>query len=121
MKSGIKKFNKFHNLGYKGLYNGEIANDIAKRMKLRYREDILDNMGSTELVANLFRLTQTEDKLKKDKIQGESEANKTHYEVGKKIRKIIKELGGTIPEYLLTPNKNLKELEKESFIYQILK
>lgn len=112
--AGVKNFDKFHNSGYKGLYNGETANDIAKRKKLRYREDILDNMGSTELAANLFRITQTEDKLINDKIQGESEANKTHYEVGKKIRKTIEELGGTMPEDLPTPEKSLKELEKEN-------
>ena len=111
--AGVKNFDKFHNSGYKGLYNGETANDIAKRKKLRYREDILDNMGSTELAANLFRITQTEDKLINDKIQGESVANKTHYEVGKKIRKTIEELGGTMPEDLPTPEKSLKELEKE--------
>ena len=64
-KAGVKNFDKFHNAGYKGLYNGETANDIAKRKKLRYREDILDNMGSEELAANLFRITQTEAKLKK--------------------------------------------------------
>lgn len=68
---GVKNFDKFHNAGYKGLYNGETANDIAKRKGLRYREDILDNMGSEELAANLFRITQTESKLKKDNINGE--------------------------------------------------
>ena len=67
-KGGVKNFDKFHNAGYKGLYNGETANDIAKRKGLRYREDILDNMGSEELAANLFRITQTESKLKKDNI-----------------------------------------------------
>lgn len=69
-------------------------------------------MGSTELAANLFRITQTEDKLINDKVQGESDANKTHYEVGKKIRKTIEELGETMPENLPTPEKSLKELEK---------
>lgn len=69
--SGVKNFDKFHNSGYKGLYNGETANDIAKRKKLRYREDILDNMGSTELAANLFRITQTEDKIINERIIGE--------------------------------------------------
>ena len=93
-KSGVKNFDKFHNAGYKGLYNGETADDIAKRKGLRYREDILDNMGSDELIANLFRISQTEQKLKKDNIQTEKEANNTHYEVGSKIRKTIKELGG---------------------------
>ena len=80
--AGVKNFDKFHNSGYKGLYNGENANDIAKRKKLRYREDILDNMGSDELIANLFRISQTEQKLKNENIKLEKEANKTHYEVG---------------------------------------
>ena len=112
-KAGVKNFDKFHNAGYKGLYNGETADDIAKRKGLRYREDILDNMGSEELAANLFRITQTESKLKKDNIQTEKDANKTHYNVGEKVRKTIKELGGTMPEDLPTPKKSLKELEKE--------
>ncbi len=112
-KSGVKNFDKFHNYGYKGLYNGETADDIAKRKKLRYREDILDNMGSDELIANLFRISQTEQKLKKDNIKTEDDANKTHYEVGSKIRETIKELGGTMPEDLPTLEKSLKELEKE--------
>ncbi len=89
--AGVKNFDKFHNYGYKGLYNGETADDIAKRKGLRYREDILDNMGSDELIANLFRISQTEQKLKKDNIQSEKEANKAHYEVGAKIRNTIKE------------------------------
>ena len=110
---GVKNFDKFHNSGYKGLYNGETANDIARRKKLRYREDILDNMGSEELAANLFRITQTESKIKREDIKGEKKANKTHYEVGRKIRKTIEELGGTMPENLPTPEKSLKELEKE--------
>ena len=112
--AGVKNFDKFHNARYKGLYNGETADDIAKRKKLRYREDILDNMGSEELIANLFRISQTEQKLKRENINSESEANKTHYEVGSKIRNTIKELGGTMPEDLPTPDKSLKELEKEN-------
>ena len=111
--AGVKNFDKFHNTGYKGLYNGETADDIAKRKGLRYREDILDNMGSEELAANLFRITQTESRLKRDNISTESAANKTHYEVGSKIRNTIKELGGTMPEDLPTPEKSLKQLEKE--------
>ena len=111
--AGVKNFDKFHNSGYKGLYNGETANDIAKRKKLRYREDILDNMGSDELIANLFRISQTEQKLKNENINLEGKANETHYEVGKEIRNTIKRLGGTMPEDLPTPNKSLKELEKE--------
>jgi len=104
-KSGVKNFDKFHNYGYKGLYNGETANDIAKRKGLRYREDILDNMGSDELIINLFRISQTEQKLRKDNIQGEKNANVIHYEVGTKIRNTIKELNGIMPEDLPTPKK----------------
>ena len=111
--AGVKNFDKFHNYGYKGLYNGETADDIAKRKGLRYREEILDNMGSDELIANLFRISQTEQKLRNDNVIGEIKANNVHYKVGKKIRKTIKELGGTMPEDLPTPNKSLKELEKE--------
>ncbi|HJJ19875.1 MAG TPA: DNA damage-inducible protein D [Bacilli bacterium] len=111
-KAGVKNFDKFHNAGYKGLYNGETANDIAKRKGLRYREDILDNMGSEELAANLFRITQTESKLKKENISSENEANNTHYNIGKNIREVIAKNGGTMPEELPTPNKSLKELEK---------
>ena len=112
--AGVKNFDKFHNYGYKGLYNGETANDIAKRKGLRYREDILDNMGSDELIANLFRISQTDQKLKNDKVIGETIANNIHYEVGVKIRNTIKELGGTMPEELPTPGKSLKELGKQS-------
>ena len=111
---GVRNFDKFHNAGYKGLYGGETANDIAKRKKLRYREDILDNMNEDELVANLFRINQTKQKLLKDKVQGESNANDIHYEVGKEIRYTIKKLGGTMPEDMPTPKKSLKELEKEN-------
>ena len=112
--AGVKNFDKFHNSGYKGLYNCETAADIAKRKGLRYREDILDNMGSEELAANLFRITQTESKLKNDNIQGENKAKVTHYEVGQEVRNTIKRLGGTMPEDLPTPSRSLKELEKEN-------
>ena len=111
-KSGVKNFDKFHNYGYKGLYNGETADDIAKRKGLRYREDILDNMGSDELIANLFRISQTEQKLKNDNVQCEKNANNTHYKMGKDIRKFIEKQGGTMPENLPTPDKSLRELEK---------
>ena len=113
-KAGVKNFDKFHNAGYKGLYNGETANDIAKRKGLRYREDILDNMGTDELIANLFRISQTEQKLRKDNIQGEKEANDTHYNIGKNIREVIEKNGGTMTEELLTPEKSLKQLEKDN-------
>ena len=111
-KAGVKNFDKFHNAGYKGLYNGETANDIAKRKGLCYREDILDNMGSDELIANLFRISQTNQRLNKDNIQGEKAACLTHNKIGKIVRKAIKEAGGTMPEDLPTPDKSLKELEK---------
>ena len=91
--AGVKNFDRFHNSGYKGLYNGETADDIAKRKGLRYREDILDNMGSDELIANLFRISQTEQRLKKDNIQTEKEACNTHNKIGKIVRKAIKEAG----------------------------
>lgn len=107
---GVKNFDKFHNEGY----NGETANDIAQRKGLRYREDILDNMGSAELAANLFRITQTEEKIVNDNIQGEKEAFKIHNKVGKAVRNTIRKLGGTMPEELSTPKKSLKQLEKES-------
>ena len=112
--AGVKNFDKFHNSGYKGLYNGETANDIAKRKKLRYREDILDNMGSDELIANLFRISQTEQKLKRDNISSEKDACNAHNIVGKIVRNAIKEAGGIMPEDLPTPTKSLKQLEKES-------
>ncbi len=114
VKSGVKDLARFHNAGYKGLYNGESADDIFKRKKLRYREDILDNMGSEELADNIFRIAQTSAKLKRDNVDNEYTANSVHYEVGKEIRNSIKRLGGTMPEDLPTPNKSLKELEKET-------
>ena len=112
-EAGVKNFAKFHNAGYKGLYNGETAADIAKRKGLRYREDILDNMGSVELAANLFRITQTEQKIRNENIKGEDNANDTHYNMGRDIRNFIKSHGGTMPEDLPTPEKSLKELKKE--------
>ena len=112
INSGVKNLAEFHNAGYRGLYNGESADDIAKRKGLRYREDILDNMGSLELGANLFRITQTEDKLKRKKVDNEYTANSVHHEIGKKVRNAIKDMGGTMPEELPTPEKSLKELKK---------
>ena len=113
--AGVKNFDRFHNSGYKGLYNGETANDIAKRKGLRYREDILDNMGSDELIANLFRISQTEQKLKKDNVSLEKTANETHFNIGKNIREVIIKNGGTLPEELPTPDKSLKEIERDNF------
>ncbi len=111
--AGVKNMAEFHNAGYKGLYNGETADDIFKRKKLRYREDILDNMNEDELVANLFRINQTKQKLLKDNVQGEKEAKDVHYEVGKKVRRAIADIGGMMPEEMPTPKKSLKELERE--------
>ena len=112
VSSGVKDLARFHNAGYKGLYNGETADDIFKRKKLRYREDILDNMGSEELADNIFRIAQTNAKLKRDNVDNEYTANSVHYEVGREVRNSIKRLGGTMPEDLPTPKKSLKELEK---------
>ena len=119
--SGVKNFDKFHNAGYKGLYGGETADDIAKRKGLRYREDILDNMGSTELAANLFRITQTDDKLKRDKICTEKASCDTHFEVGKEVRNSIKRMGGVMPENLPNPNISLKEIDKINNIDNVIK
>ena len=111
--AGVKNMAEFHNAGYKGLYNGETADDIFKRKQLRYREDILDNMNEDELVANLFRINQTKQRLIRDNVKGENNAMSVHYEVGKKVRKAIKDIGGIMPEEMPTPKKSLKELEKE--------
>ena len=113
VNSGVKDLARFHNAGYKGLYNGETADDIFKRKKLRYREDILDNMGSEELADNIFRIAQTDAKLKRDNVDNEYTANSVHYEIGKIVRKAIKEVGGTMPEDLPTPKTSLKELEND--------
>ena len=111
-ESGVENFGKFNNCGYKGLYNGETAKQIAKRKNIKEDEDILDYMGSEELGANLFRITQTEAKLKKDNIGNEDDACLTHYNVGKTVRRAIEELGGNMPETLPTPEKSIKVLEK---------
>ena len=112
-RCGVRNFDKFHNAGYKGLYNGETADDIFKRKKLRYREDILDNMNEDELIANLFRINQTKQKLLRDNISLEKYANETHYNIGRNIREVIAKNGGTMPEDQNTPEKSLKELEKD--------
>lgn len=103
----------FQNYGYMGLYGGLKANDIKQRKGLKKNQEILDYMGSTELAANLFRATQTEEKLRREHIQGKKAANQTHFEVGKKVRQTISELGGTMPENLPTPEKSVKQIEKE--------
>ncbi len=101
----------FQNHGYMGLYGGLGAKQIHAVKGLKKSQQILDHMGSTELAANLFRATQTEEKLKKDKIKGKVKANKTHFEIGKKVRKTIEEIGGTMPEDLPTAD-SIKKLEK---------
>lgn len=110
---GVKNMAEFHNAGYRGLYNGETADDIFRRKKLRYREDILDNMNEDELVANLFRINQTKQRLVKDNVQGEKNAKDVHYEVGRKVRRAIADIGGMMPEEMPTPEKSLKEIKKE--------
>ena len=103
----------FQDHGYKGLYGGKGAKDIQKHKGLKKSQKILDHMGSTELAANLFRATQTEEKLKREQIRGKQAANRTHFEVGSKVRQTIEELGGTMPENLPTPEKSIKQLERE--------
>lgn len=103
----------FQDHGYKGLYGGLGAKDIHARKGLKKSQKILDNMGSTELAANLFRATQTEEKLRRDDVKGKFKANKIHYEVGKKVRETIEELGSTMPEDLPTPDKSIQEIERE--------
>lgn len=103
----------FQNYGYMGLYNGMKVKDIKAHKGLKENENILDHMGYEELAANLFRATQTEAKLKRDNIQGKENANQTHYNVGKEVRDTISRLGGTMPEELPTPEKSIKQIEKE--------
>lgn len=102
----------FQNHGYMGLYGGLGAKEIHQKKGLKKSQQILDHMGSTELAANLFRATQTEDKLRKENIRGKQKANETHYEVGKKVRQTIKEIGGTMPEELPVAD-SIKELESK--------
>lgn len=103
----------FQNYGYMGLYGGLRAADIKARKGLKKSQNILDHMGSTELAANLFRATQTDEKLRRDNVQGKAAANQVHYQVGAKVRQTIKDLGGTMPEDLPTPEKSIKQLERE--------
>lgn len=113
-KSGVINYGKFNDYGYKGLYNGEGAKQIAYRKGIDpEKEDILDYMGSTELAANLFRITQTDEVLKNKQIDNEDDACITHHAVGQAVRQTIKKIGGTMPEELPTPNKSIKDLEKE--------
>ena len=113
--AGVKTnldFAKFQNSGYMGLYGGETAGDIKRRKKLKPNQEILDHMGSVELGANLFRITQAEDKLRRENISSKEAANKVHYEIGRTVRKTIEELGGTMPEKLPTPSESIKQIDK---------
>ena len=103
----------FQNKGYQGLYGGLSRKDIHAKKQLKKNQDILDYMGHEELAANLFRATQTEAKLRRDHVQGKENANQTHFEVGKKVRQTIADLGGTMPENLPAPAKSIKQLERE--------
>lgn len=103
----------FHNKGYQGLYGGLGRREIHARKGLKKNQNILDHMGSTELAANLFRATQTDEKLRREHIQGKESANRTHYEVGAKVRQTIMDLGGTMPEDLPNPDKSIQQLERE--------
>ena len=113
--AGVKKgfdYAIFQDHGYKGLYGGLGAKDIKRVKELKKSQQILDHMGSTELAANLFRATQTEEKLRRDKIKGKTQANKTHFEVGRKVRQTIAEIGGTMPEDLPVAD-SIKKLERK--------
>jgi DNA-damage-inducible protein D len=107
-----KDYAIFQDHGYKGLYGGLTSRDIHQRRRLKKSQQILDHMGSTELAANLFRATQTEEKLRRDRVTGKERANRTHFEVGAKVRKTIQELGGTMPENL-PPAESIKKLESK--------
>ena len=116
-QAGIKEpkdYAIFQNEGYKGLYGGLGVKQIHAKKGLKKSQKILDHMGSTELAANLFRSTQTDEKLRPERIKGKENANKIHHDVGAKVRQTIKELGGTMPEDLETPTKSIQQIRKES-------
>jgi DNA-damage-inducible protein D len=102
----------FQNHGYMGLYGGLDAKGIHQKKNLKKSQQILDHMGSTELAANLFRATQTEEKLRNENIKGKEKANQTHLEVGQKVRQTIKDIGGTMPENLPTA-VSIKSVQKK--------
>jgi len=108
-----EEFAIFQNAGYMGLYGGMTVADIHSKKGLKPKEKILDYMGSTELIANLFRISQTEEKLKIDQISTPEEANETHYAIAEKIRKAMIEMGTTLPENLPTPEKSIQIIERE--------
>ena len=108
-----EEYAEFQNAGYMGLYGGLTVNDIHRKKNLKDKEKILDFMGSEELASNLFRITQTEAKLKRENVKTKEKANQTHYTVGITVRKAIKDIGGIMPEDLPTPEKSIKQVEKE--------
>jgi len=108
-----KDFAVFQDHGYRGLYGGLGARAIHERKSLKKSQQILDHMGSTELAANLFRATQTDDKLRRDEIKSKKAANKTHEDVGRRVRQTIEEIGGTMPEDLATPETSVRSLERQ--------
>lgn len=108
-----KDYAIFQNKGYQGLYGGLGRKEIHARKGLKKSQNILDHMGSTELAANLFRATQTDEKLRRDNIVDKNRAYQTHYTVGKEVRETIERLGGTMPEDLPTPDKSIKQIERE--------
>lgn len=115
-KAGVitnEEFAIFQNAGYMGLYGGLDVDDIHARKGLEVNQKILDYMGSTELIANLFRISQTEEKLRKDEVRGADKASSVHYNVGKEVRTAIEKIGGTMPEDLPTPEKSIQQIEKE--------
>mgnify|MGYP006934497045 CR=1 FL=1 len=115
-KAGVitdEEFATFQNAGYMGLYGGETVADIHKRKGLKPSEKILDFMASPELIANLFRISQTEEKIKNEFIQGADNATKAHYEVGSAVREAIKKVNGTLPENMETPKQSISEVEKK--------
>ena len=108
-----EEYAEFQNAGYRGLYGGLTVQEIHKNKELKENEKILDFMGSEELAANLFRITQTEAKLKRENVKNKRKANNTHYIVGKTVRRAIEDIGGTMPENLPKPQKSIKQIEKE--------
>ncbi|MCR5702471.1 MAG: DNA damage-inducible protein D [Lachnospiraceae bacterium] len=108
-----EEFAVFQNAGYMGLYGGMSVDDIHAKKELEVGQKILDYMGSTELIANLFRISQTEEKLRKDNVKGADKATNVHYNVGKEVRTAIEKIGGTMPEDLPTPDKSIQQIEKE--------
>ena len=108
-----EEFAIFQNAGYMGLYGGMTVDDIHRRKGLAIGQKILDYMGSTELIANLFRISQTEEKLRKDQVEDANTATAVHYAVGNEVREAIRKIDGTMPEDLPTPEKSIAQLEKE--------